>query len=133
MKAKRGDLVLVEYRTDYGNGASEFEVERITSVTRDGEPKVTERVRRWQATEVTSVSSEAFFHTQTSRGRSYQRMRCHYRAHWLILASDVDVDATWAAVQARTDGYRYWAPAEFPTIDEARSFVAQFRTMAVAS
>jgi hypothetical protein len=126
-KAKRGDLIVIEERTDYGTSEPTFTLERVTSVTRDGIPKRTAAVRRNRDPDLPDWpdGESDLFHVQTSRGRKYRRFRVYYQTHWLVPAADVDAEGLWSAWRARSEGS--WRPEPFTSLEDARAFVAGFK------
>jgi hypothetical protein len=129
VKAKRGDLVVVEYVKDYGSRRPEFEIERVASVARDGLVLATRKVMSRQ-----EMDPEPLFRSQTSAGHTYRRPRVYYRSHVLLPNSDADLDAVWQAWIDRTptEGRYNYFPEAFASLDEVRAFVAPFRAASVA-
>jgi hypothetical protein len=122
MSAKRGDLVLIEERRDYGSRQSEFSIERVTSVTRDGWPKATASFM------FGSESEQPLFRPRIDHGHSLRIPRVYYVSHLLIPADQVDVVGLWAAWLAR---YDEWRVPPFASVDEARAFASPFKRQEV--
>jgi hypothetical protein len=124
--AKRGDLVLVEYRPDSTSSekAHTFAIERVTGVTRDGWVRVTAEHVWGQDRE------EPLFRMRTSGGRPFRAYRCYYVNHSVVSAGSAEVARLWEAWCARrTD----WRVPPFRSVDEATAFVAPFRRAEVAA
>jgi hypothetical protein len=126
MKAKRGDLVVVEYLKDYSHDGADFEVEKVASITREGEVRSTIRLFGHKDSE-----PEPMFRVQTSGGRPYRRYRCYFKKLWVIPSAAVDGAAMWAAWDARTD-VKGWFPESFKSIEAAKDFMQAFRTEVAA-
>lgn len=119
VKARRGDLVLVQYVRDYGSRAPEWHFELVTSVTRDGAVKATVHSSLGR-----DMKSPLFWNRMV-RGEKRRVFRCYYRSHLLLLARKVDVAALWAAWLARQGDS--WQPEPFRSVEEARDFAEPFR------
>lgn len=142
VKAIRGHVVAVQYdeasytfqepvgvaaRTTY------YTLERVTSVSRDGEVKATEQAHAYLFTDdrgvVLSITATALYRTRTSRGRQYPQ----YRLRWkrTVLIEGVDHDALWGAwcdhIEACQGVSSGWSRGDLGTIEEAREFVRPFR------
>lgn len=120
--AKRGDLVLVEYRPDAmgTQHPNTFALERVTSVARDGSTRRTSRVAYM------TEGDEELFRIQTSHGRPFRHYRCYYVNHMLVPAAQVDAAALWAAWLARQPEGG-WRPEPLKSIDDAKAFCEPFR------
>jgi hypothetical protein len=124
--ARRGDLVLVEYRPDYTSSekAHTFAIERVTGVTRDGWVRATVQ-RVWG-----QDREEPLFRMRTSGGRPLRDYRTYYVNHYVISAGSADVARLWEAwCTRRTD----WRVPPFQSMAEATAFVAPFRRAVVAA
>jgi hypothetical protein len=123
MNAKRGDLVVVGYKKDYGSGMTEYELERVSSVDRSGE--VLRTIRYCFGRE---ASPEPTYRTSTSMGRPFRRYRCYWTdATWIVPAADVDVTAAWDACKDREGADYAWSPMQFRSLDDVKAFLAPFR------
>lgn len=133
--AKRGDLVVVEYHKDYGPERPDYEIERVTSVTRDGRVKATERVRYYDYDPArgpfVSTSEEPLFRVHTVNGHKCDSYRCYWAQTYVV--DGIDTAAAWSDLQAMALRRASWRALTFAVLDEVRDILSAYRKPLVAA
>jgi hypothetical protein len=138
VRARRGDLVVVEYSSEQPGSIPTYEIERITSVARDGQVMATERVHYynfegWEGRgEEVSTSAEPLFRIKTSRVRQHRAYRCHWVRHYLV-GELADPDGTWADLQGVALRRASWRALRFGDLDTVRDVLRPYLKAAAAT
>lgn len=128
---KRGDLVVVEYRKDYGDPSPTFELELVASVGRDGQVHATIRHSFGRDSD-----SEPFYRVTSSHGHPFRRFRCYSSGLcWIVGQGQLGEPsrAVFASCANRPDPVHEWSPCEFASLDAVREFLAPYRIGQVAA